>query len=44
MAGNRGEPAPEALRRLVNNILAHQDGRLTDDATILVFEWHPTRA
>ncbi|HEU5029928.1 MAG TPA: PP2C family protein-serine/threonine phosphatase [Spirillospora sp.] len=38
-----GEPAPEALRRLVNNILAYQDGHLTDDATILVFEWHPTR-
>lgn len=38
-----GEPAPEALRRLVNNIMAYQDGRLTDDATILMFEWHPTR-
>ncbi|MEU9021302.1 PP2C family protein-serine/threonine phosphatase [Actinomadura sp. NPDC048394] len=38
-----GEPAPEALRRLVNNILAYQDGHLSDDATILVFEWHPTR-
>ncbi|QKG23439.1 PP2C family protein-serine/threonine phosphatase [Actinomadura verrucosospora] len=38
-----GEPTPEALRRLVNNILTYQDGRLSDDATILVFEWHPTR-
>jgi hypothetical protein len=23
--------------------MAYQDGRLTDDATILMFEWHPTR-
>ncbi|GAA2280485.1 hypothetical protein GCM10010430_78050 [Kitasatospora cystarginea] len=28
-----GEPAPEALRRLIRTILEHQDQRLTDDAT-----------
>lgn len=39
-----GEPAPEALRRLIRAILAHQHGRLSDDATILMLEWHPTRA
>ncbi|MEU5834005.1 GAF domain-containing SpoIIE family protein phosphatase [Streptomyces diacarni] len=38
-----GEPAPEALRRLVNDILTHQQGHLSDDATILLIEWHPTR-
>ncbi|UNS99134.1 SpoIIE family protein phosphatase [Streptomyces tubbatahanensis] len=38
-----GEPAPEALRRLINAILTHQEGHLSDDATILMFEWHPTR-
>ncbi|MFJ8164882.1 PP2C family protein-serine/threonine phosphatase [Streptomyces sp. NPDC096136] len=38
-----GEPAPEALRRLLHDILAHS-GRLTDDATILLAEWHPSRS
>ncbi|GHB53990.1 hypothetical protein GCM10010377_51230 [Streptomyces viridiviolaceus] len=38
-----GEPAPEALRRLVNTILEQQDSRLSDDATILMLEWHPFR-
>ncbi|MDX3074099.1 PP2C family protein-serine/threonine phosphatase [Streptomyces sp. MI02-7b] len=38
-----GEPAPEVLRRLVDAILASQNGRLSDDATILLFEWHPLR-
>ncbi|WP_141514599.1 PP2C family protein-serine/threonine phosphatase [Streptomyces zhaozhouensis] len=37
-----GEPAPEALRRLIRAILVHQRDRLSDDATILMFEWHPT--
>ncbi|WP_354637975.1 PP2C family protein-serine/threonine phosphatase [Kitasatospora camelliae] len=37
-----GEPTPEALHRLVRTILDHQSGRLTDDATILLAEWHPT--
>ncbi|MEU6865895.1 PP2C family protein-serine/threonine phosphatase [Streptomyces sp. NPDC046876] len=36
-----GEPAPEALRRLVRAILAHHNGHLADDATILLAEWHP---
>ncbi|MEV7596023.1 PP2C family protein-serine/threonine phosphatase [Kitasatospora sp. NPDC089797] len=39
MAG--GEPAPEALRHLIHSLLAHQDHRLRDDATILLAEWHP---
>ncbi|MFD0273434.1 PP2C family protein-serine/threonine phosphatase [Kitasatospora sp. NPDC127111] len=36
-----GLPAPEALRRLMLRILAHQEHRLRDDATILLTEWHP---
>ncbi|MFF3609331.1 PP2C family protein-serine/threonine phosphatase [Streptomyces sp. NPDC002463] len=36
-----GLPAPEALRRLIQQILVHQDQRLHDDATILLAEWHP---
>ncbi|MYS71585.1 SpoIIE family protein phosphatase, partial [Streptomyces sp. SID5926] len=37
-----GEPAPEALRRLMHTLLTHkQQGQLTDDATIVLFEWHP---
>lgn len=35
-----GMLAPETLRRLVHAILEHQNGRLQDDATILVLEWH----
>ncbi|WP_240528337.1 PP2C family protein-serine/threonine phosphatase [Streptomyces amritsarensis] len=38
-----GHNAPEALRRLAGNLLAHQEHRLRDDATILLTEWHPTR-
>ncbi|WP_236653640.1 PP2C family protein-serine/threonine phosphatase [Streptacidiphilus melanogenes] len=38
-----GLPAPEALRRLTQQILSHQDQRLRDDATILLAEWHPLR-
>ncbi|TVZ95221.1 stage II sporulation protein E [Streptomyces sp. BK340] len=37
-----GEPAPEALRRLIHTILDHHRGRLRDDATIVLVEWHPT--
>ncbi|MFB7467472.1 PP2C family protein-serine/threonine phosphatase [Streptomyces sp. NPDC056224] len=37
-----GDNAPEALRRLIQNLLAHQVHRLRDDATILLAEWHPT--
>ncbi|MFH9725484.1 PP2C family protein-serine/threonine phosphatase [Streptomyces sp. NPDC017254] len=36
-----GLPAPEALRRLIHQILVHQDQRLHDDATLLLAEWHP---
>ncbi|MFB7941867.1 PP2C family protein-serine/threonine phosphatase [Streptomyces sp. NPDC056049] len=38
-----GLPAPEALRRLLQHILVHQGRRLSDDATILLAEWHPGR-
>jgi len=31
--------APETLRRLVAAVLAHQHGRLQDDATLLLLEW-----
>ncbi|MGW4378927.1 PP2C family protein-serine/threonine phosphatase [Kitasatospora sp. NPDC004531] len=34
-----GEPAPEALRRLMHAILEHQEDTLTDDATIMMIEW-----
>ncbi|MFE5484404.1 PP2C family protein-serine/threonine phosphatase [Streptomyces sp. NPDC056527] len=37
-----GEPAPEALRRLIENLMTHQNHHLNDDATILLAEWHPT--
>ncbi|GLW71016.1 hypothetical protein Kpho02_33150 [Kitasatospora phosalacinea] len=36
-----GLPAPEALRRLVRRITAHQGDRLRDDATVLLAAWHP---
>ncbi|RKE17328.1 PP2C family protein-serine/threonine phosphatase [Streptomyces sp. TLI_171] len=36
-----GLPAPEALRRLVQRITAHQDNRLKDDVTVLLADWHP---
>ncbi|MFJ6581239.1 PP2C family protein-serine/threonine phosphatase [Streptomyces sp. NPDC091368] len=34
-------PAPETLRRLVQQILVHQGRSLHDDATVLLAEWHP---
>ncbi|MEV6155043.1 PP2C family protein-serine/threonine phosphatase [Nonomuraea sp. NPDC052129] len=34
-----GVSAPETLRRLIQSILAHQHGRLQDDATVLSVEW-----
>ncbi len=37
-----GDNAPEALRRLVQNLLTHQQHHLRDDATILLIEWHPS--
>ncbi|MFI8101056.1 PP2C family protein-serine/threonine phosphatase [Streptomyces sp. NPDC086023] len=36
-----GESAPEALRRLIQDVLVHHGHRLRDDATILLTEWHP---
>ncbi|MGW0122121.1 PP2C family protein-serine/threonine phosphatase [Streptomyces sp. NPDC003327] len=42
-ATSAGEPAPEALRRLIQSLLHHQDHQLRDDATILLVEWHPDR-
>ncbi|WP_149264932.1 PP2C family protein-serine/threonine phosphatase [Actinomadura sp. K4S16] len=35
-----GLSVPETLRRLVHNILEHHAGRLDDDATVLLLEWH----
>ncbi|MEN3362626.1 MAG: hypothetical protein V7637_6608 [Mycobacteriales bacterium] len=34
-----GLPAPETMRRAVRALLAHQQGQLTDDATLLLLEW-----
>ncbi|WP_275561786.1 PP2C family protein-serine/threonine phosphatase [Streptomyces sp. 5-6(2022)] len=36
-----GQNAPEALRLLIHAILDHRHGELSDDATILMIEWHP---
>ncbi|MEV4569542.1 PP2C family protein-serine/threonine phosphatase [Nonomuraea sp. NPDC049419] len=38
-----GMSAPETLRRLIQAILAHQRGRLQDDATVLTAEWRTQR-
>ncbi|MFK0011714.1 PP2C family protein-serine/threonine phosphatase [Streptomyces sp. NPDC091027] len=40
-SATEGEASPEALRRLIQNLLAHQRTRLRDDATLLLAEWHP---
>ncbi|WP_223167519.1 PP2C family protein-serine/threonine phosphatase [Nonomuraea sp. SYSU D8015] len=34
-----GVSAPETLRRLIQAILRHQNGRLQDDATVMTVEW-----
>lgn len=34
-----GLPAPEMLRRIIRALLAHQQGQLSDDATLLVLRW-----
>ncbi|MER6468900.1 PP2C family protein-serine/threonine phosphatase [Streptomyces collinus] len=34
-----GLPVPETLRRLVHAVLEYHDGRLQDDATVLMSEW-----
>jgi hypothetical protein len=38
---NAGMPAPETLRRLNMAIIEYQQGRLSDDATIVMAEWIP---
>jgi phosphoserine phosphatase RsbU/P len=32
-------PIPETMRRLVRSLLDHQQGPLSDDATMLLVEW-----
>ena len=34
-----GLPTPETMRRVVRELLEHQQGQLTDDATLLLLEW-----
>jgi hypothetical protein len=34
-----GVPVPEKLRPLIHSILQHHEGRLDDDATVLLLEW-----
>jgi hypothetical protein len=34
-----GLPAPETMRRVVHALLAHQRGRLDDDASLLLIQW-----
>ncbi len=34
-----GQPPPETLRRLIRDVLEHQQGSLQDDATVLLLEW-----
>lgn len=38
-AGASGHSGPEVLRRLIQSVLAHQDGQLQDDATLLLLDW-----
>jgi len=38
-----GQPPPETVRRLNQAVLAHQDGLLQDDASILLACWAPER-
>jgi hypothetical protein len=40
---NSGLTAPETLRRLNHAIIEYQNGRLSDDATIVLIEWMPDR-
>ncbi len=35
-----GLPTPETMRRVVRALLTHQQGQLSDDATMLLLEWH----
>lgn len=38
-----GLPPPETLRRVGHAVLEHQNGRLQDDATLLLMEWSDRR-
>ena len=38
-AATARQPAPETLRRIGHDVLAHQGGVLGDDATLLIAEW-----
>ena len=38
-AASSGDPTPETVRRLMAGVLAHQGGRLQDDASVVVLEW-----
>ena len=42
-AEEAGDPPPETLRRLMRSVMEHQDGRLQDDATIVLLEWRTGR-
>jgi len=39
-----GLPAQETMRRVVHALLDHQQGQLTDDATLLLLEWRNTNS
>ncbi|MGY1605357.1 PP2C family protein-serine/threonine phosphatase [Geodermatophilus sp. SYSU D00815] len=43
-AAAAGQPPPETVRRLTRAVLAHQEGQLQDDATILLASWSRDRA
>jgi serine phosphatase RsbU (regulator of sigma subunit) len=34
-----GLPAPETMRRVMHALLEHQQGRLDDDASLLLLQW-----
>jgi hypothetical protein len=36
-----GTPAPEMMRQLNHEVMAHQSGELRDDATVVMVEWRP---
>jgi len=38
-ASDQIEPE-EVVRRIVRSVLTHQDDRLSDDATLLLVQWH----
>ena len=42
-AAAAGDPAPETVRRLMRQVLAHQADQLQDDASIVLLEWRTGR-